>query len=76
MLLGTCQYTNGHHVVSHQLYSALLGEADLLTGQMLCPRSPPDSLASFTGVSVSEDKWLVKGICAYVPQVMCDIPHC
>jgi hypothetical protein len=42
----------------------------LLTGQMLCPRSPPDSLASFTGVVVPEEKWLVKGICAYVPQVM------
>ncbi len=48
---------------------ALLGEADLLTGQLICPRSPPDALASFIGVYVSEEEWIVKGICAYVPQV-------
>ena len=48
---------------------ALLGEADLLTGQMFCPRSPPDSLAAFAGVAVPEDKWIVEGLCAYVPQV-------
>jgi hypothetical protein len=36
---------------------------------MLSPRSPPDSLASFAGVHVPKEQWIVKGICAYVPQV-------
>lgn len=49
--------------------SALLGEADVLAGQLLSPRSPPDSLASFAGIRVSKEQWIVKGICAYVPQV-------
>lgn len=48
---------------------ALLGEADILTGQALSPRSPPDSLASFAGVHVPKEDWVVRGICAYVPQV-------
>ena len=52
------------------MYSiALLGETDILTGQVLCPRSPPDSLASFTNVWVSQEEWIVDGVCAYVPQV-------
>ncbi|GLB42389.1 putative atp-binding cassette transporter [Lyophyllum shimeji] len=50
------------------LLLALLGEADVLTGQVLCPRSPPDSLASFAGELVPKAEWIVKGICAYVPQ--------
>ncbi|KAJ7255868.1 multidrug resistance-associated ABC transporter [Mycena haematopus] len=50
------------------LLLALLGEADLLSGQMLCPRSPPNSLAAFTDVHVSKEEWVVQGICAYVPQ--------
>ncbi|KAJ7126233.1 P-loop containing nucleoside triphosphate hydrolase protein [Mycena epipterygia] len=50
------------------LLLALLGEADLLTGQMLCPRSPPNSLASFTDVLASKEDWVVEGMCAYVPQ--------
>lgn len=53
------------------LLLSLLGEADLLAGQMLCPRSPPDSLASFSGVVVPKEEWIVQGICAYVPQVSC-----
>jgi hypothetical protein len=53
----------------NSVYLALLGEADLLTGQVLCPRSPPDSLASFADVLVPEEEWVVDGICAYVPQV-------
>lgn len=60
--------TYRRHILT-PLYSALLGEADLLTGQMLCPRSPPDSLASFAGVYVPKEQWVVKGVCAYVPQV-------
>ncbi|GJE85243.1 multidrug resistance-associated ABC transporter [Phanerochaete sordida] len=50
------------------LLLALLGEADLLTGQLLCPRSPPDILASFTGKEAPADEWVVSGVCAYVPQ--------
>ncbi|KAF8069172.1 multidrug resistance-associated ABC transporter [Lyophyllum atratum] len=50
------------------LLLALLGEADVLTGQVLCPRSPPDSLASFAGVHVAKEDWVVQGVCAYVPQ--------
>ncbi|KAJ7785356.1 multidrug resistance-associated ABC transporter [Mycena maculata] len=50
------------------LLLALLGEADLLTGQMLCPRSPMNSLAAFTDVHVSKEEWVVEGMCAYVPQ--------
>jgi hypothetical protein len=45
-----------------------LGEADILSGQVLCPRSPPDSLASFANVRVSKEEWVVDGVCAYVPQ--------
>ncbi|KAF8205439.1 multidrug resistance-associated ABC transporter [Mycena galopus ATCC 62051] len=50
------------------LLLALLGEADLLSGQMLCPRSPPNSLAAFTDVHPSKEEWVVQGMCAYVPQ--------
>ncbi|KAI0821920.1 multidrug resistance-associated ABC transporter [Trametes gibbosa] len=50
------------------LLLALLGEADLLTGQMICPRSPPDIMASFAGVVVPQEEWAVPGVCAYVPQ--------
>jgi ABC-type transport system involved in cytochrome bd biosynthesis fused ATPase/permease subunit len=50
------------------LLLALLGEADVLTGQVLCPRSPPDSVASFISLKPSEEDWIVEGLCAYVPQ--------
>ncbi|TDL21435.1 ATP-binding cassette transporter [Rickenella mellea] len=50
------------------LLLALLGEADLLGGQVICPRSPPDIIASLAGIVPSPDKWLVPGVCAYVPQ--------
>ncbi|KAH9036170.1 ATP-binding cassette transporter [Lactarius pseudohatsudake] len=50
------------------LLLALLGEADLLTGQMLCPQTPPDAIASFVGVVPSPDEWAIDGVCAYVPQ--------
>ncbi|EDR07940.1 multidrug resistance-associated ABC transporter [Laccaria bicolor S238N-H82] len=50
------------------LLLALLGEADVLTGQLLCPRSPPDSLASFSKIIPRKDEWVVQGSCAYVPQ--------
>lgn len=50
------------------LLLALLGEADFLTGQVLCPQTPPDAIASFTGVVPSPDEWVIDGVCAYVPQ--------
>ena len=50
------------------LLLALLGEADVLAGQVLCPRSPPDSLSSFISVKPSENDWVVEDLCAYVPQ--------
>ncbi|PCH35119.1 multidrug resistance-associated ABC transporter [Wolfiporia cocos MD-104 SS10] len=50
------------------LLLALLGEADILTGQVTCPRSPPDTIAAFTGQAVSDEEWVVQGVCAYVPQ--------
>lgn len=49
------------------LLLALLGEAELLTGQVICPRSPPDAMATFLKVGDDED-WIVPGMCAYVPQ--------
>ena len=52
-----------------RLDTALLGESDVLTGQVISPRSPPDAIASFAGVRVAKEDWIVKGICAYVPQV-------
>ena len=57
-----CEFSNNSFSI------ALLGETDILTGQVLCPRSPPDSLASFTNVRVSKEEWIVEGVCAYVPQ--------
>jgi ABC-type multidrug transport system fused ATPase/permease subunit len=50
------------------LLLALLGEADILTGQLICPRSPADALAAFMQVSSDED-WVLPNMCAYVPQV-------
>ena len=47
---------------------ALLGEADILTGQLFCPRSPPNAIALYTQKKPDEE-WVVKGLCAYVPQV-------
>jgi hypothetical protein len=35
----------------------------------MCPRSPPDAIASFTDDIPAEDEWVVPGVCAYVPQV-------
>ncbi|KAG6333895.1 hypothetical protein ID866_5197 [Astraeus odoratus] len=50
------------------LLLALLGEADVLAGQVICPRSPPDALAQFAKQVVLPEDWIVKGVCAYVPQ--------
>jgi len=70
LLLGTILHPRAFSwLKTFGLYTALLGEVDLLTGQVLCPRSPPDSLASFAGICVAKQDWIVEGICAYVPQV-------
>ena len=50
------------------LPKALLGEADVLTGQVLCPRTPPDTISSFQGETPSQDEWVRPNVCAYVPQ--------
>ncbi|EIW78660.1 hypothetical protein CONPUDRAFT_167619 [Coniophora puteana RWD-64-598 SS2] len=56
------------------LMLALLGEADVLAGQVVCPRSPPESLARlgergmYSGETGDTGEWTVPGICAYVPQ--------
>lgn len=35
----------------------------------MCPRSPPDVLASFGNLKhIPDDEWIVPGVCAYVPQ--------
>jgi hypothetical protein len=45
----------------------------LLTGQVLCPKTPPNAIASFAGVVPPPDEWVIDGVCAYVPQVS---PEC
>ncbi|KAI0034681.1 P-loop containing nucleoside triphosphate hydrolase protein [Vararia minispora EC-137] len=51
------------------LLHALLGEADVLTGQVMCPRSPPDAITNLSRGCPSALDWVVEGVCAYVPQV-------
>ncbi|EIW76959.1 multidrug resistance-associated ABC transporter [Coniophora puteana RWD-64-598 SS2] len=50
------------------LLLALLGEADVLAGQVVCPRSPPDSLAVYGPSGANRDgreaKWVVPGMCS------------
>ncbi|KDQ21694.1 hypothetical protein BOTBODRAFT_61330 [Botryobasidium botryosum FD-172 SS1] len=51
------------------LLHSLLGEAELLSGQIACPRTPPDALAHCTDRSyIADTEWTVSGVCAYVPQ--------
>ncbi|CAE6528569.1 unnamed protein product [Rhizoctonia solani] len=51
------------------LLLALLGEADILAGQLIAPRSPPDALAKLgQEANLDNSNWIVRGICAYVPQ--------
>lgn len=47
---------------------ALLGEAELLAGQIICPRSPPDTIHYLSHLDlVPEEKWLLPSM-AYAPQ--------
>ncbi|KAG8740134.1 hypothetical protein FRC10_004719 [Ceratobasidium sp. 414] len=51
------------------LLLALLGEADVLAGQVIAPRSPPDTLAHLnTQMDLNDSNWIIQGVCAYVPQ--------
>jgi ABC-type multidrug transport system fused ATPase/permease subunit len=63
------------------LLLALLGEADVLTGQLICPRSPPDAIMDFANTRLTgqnrgtsglgddgDEEWIVPNMCAYVPQ--------
>ncbi|KAJ7155701.1 multidrug resistance-associated ABC transporter [Mycena filopes] len=53
------------------LLLALLGEADVLSGGIVCPRSPADALASLAAARApapGTEDWVVRGMCAYVPQ--------
>ena len=68
LLLGTYWFIIFTHTCSDRR-TALLGEADLLAGQVLCPKTPPDAMASFAGIVPQPDKWVIDGVCAYVPQV-------
>lgn len=49
------------------LLLGLLGEADLLSGTMSCPRSSPDLMAGFPD-EVSDKDWLIPDMVGYVPQ--------
>lgn len=48
---------------------ALLGEADVLAGQVVCPRPLPDTLVHHASQTVPPGEWVMKGVCAYVPQI-------
>lgn len=50
------------------LLLALLGEADVLAGQLICPRSAPDAMSKFNE-DVNNENWVVPSVTAYVPQV-------
>lgn len=52
------------------LIQSLLGEADVLTGQVICPRSSPDGIFTFAEDHsvLTRDTWVVPGQVAYVPQ--------
>ncbi|OXG63652.1 ATP-binding cassette transporter [Cryptococcus neoformans CHC193] len=49
------------------LLAGLLGEADLLTGHVVCPRSAPDAMSK-ASANPSGDPWIVPNMVAYVPQ--------
>lgn len=49
------------------LLLGLLGEADMLAGSVVCPRSKPDLMAGFPAI-VSDKDWIIPGQVGYVPQ--------
>lgn len=51
------------------LLAGLLGEADLLAGQVDCPRSRPNAMSDIDAKStIPENEWIVSDMVAYVPQ--------
>ncbi len=50
------------------LLQGLLGEADLLAGQIICPRSAPNGMSDY-GATIKEEDWIVPGTTAYASQV-------
>ncbi|EJU00344.1 multidrug resistance-associated ABC transporter [Dacryopinax primogenitus] len=51
------------------LLLGMLGEADLLAGQIVCPRTPANTLAQASELgSIPDEEWIVQGVVAYVPQ--------
>jgi hypothetical protein len=52
------------------LLLAMLGEADVLAGQVISPRSPPDALARLMNPLEDGEGWVIPNMCAYVPQTM------
>lgn len=51
------------------LLLSLLGETDLLAGQIICPRTPPESLAASSSLGYIDPRdWVLPGVVAYVPQ--------
>ncbi|WRT69694.1 uncharacterized protein IL334_006684 [Kwoniella shivajii] len=49
------------------LLAGLLGESDLLAGQVVCPRSLPDSMTN-PDEKISDQEWIVPNMVAFVPQ--------
>ncbi|KAJ3514526.1 hypothetical protein NLJ89_g2331 [Agrocybe chaxingu] len=49
------------------LLLSLLGEADVLAGEISCPRSAPNSHETLAQVD-KVDNWILDEVCAYVPQ--------
>ncbi|EIW71535.1 hypothetical protein TREMEDRAFT_42903 [Tremella mesenterica DSM 1558] len=49
------------------LLAGLLGEADLVAGQVICPRSHPDAMNGHPD-PILEQEWLVPNMVAFVPQ--------
>lgn len=50
------------------LLNGLLGEADLIAGDLACPRSSPDLMDSFGVGKISPEDWVIQDMVAYVPQ--------
>ncbi|KAH7105025.1 multidrug resistance-associated ABC transporter [Auriculariales sp. MPI-PUGE-AT-0066] len=52
------------------LLQSLLGEAEVLAGDVFCPRSGPGAVAlQYPSRLPSPEEWILPGVCAYVPQV-------
>lgn len=53
------------------LLLALLGEADLVAGQIICPQSKVDAVEPFEteqNANLTDKNWIRDTVCAYVPQ--------